>query len=389
MNTSLINTLSSILLNHGSYLIKDRIFPTLTPLQKKVFLIASLAFSFLGTCYVIWNICLKARNWMKKESEELAEKEYFDFIKATVAPKFEKSGSNHKRPPELSLKATEEIHETPKSEDSPSHIALQLQEDFEKRTLHISLEQRLTMAKQAGKFLTAITFQGVELTDQILQEVLKACPNLEMLDLANCSMITDEGLKELPTSLRTLRLPYCDKVKGKSFQNLPTGLQKLDLAFCIQIRNEHLRELPKGLLFLNIPFCKEITGEVLKALPQKLQTLNLSFCGQIEDKDLENLPETLQHLLLSHCSKITNGVVKNLPPNLQRLNLSECNLLTDEGLEHLPESLNKLTLSHCTKFTENALKHLPKSLEFLDISGCDKIAADALKELPKELVIVK
>ena len=61
------------------------------------------------------------------------------------------------------------------------------------------------MAKKAGKFLRTLNLKHITaVTDQQLQEVIKACPNLQTLNLLGWwEDITDAVIKDLPKDLQS------------------------------------------------------------------------------------------------------------------------------------------------------------------------------------------
>src|SRR5690606_15518588 len=97
-----------------------------------------------------------------------------------------------------------------------------------------------------------------------------------------CSQISDEGLKWLPTSLRTLNLTKCTRLKNAKFY-LP-HLLDLNMRWCSNLTDESLPFLPSTLTVLNISECYQITLKALKQhLPASLTriTLNRNFLNKI------------------------------------------------------------------------------------------------------------
>ncbi len=185
----------------------------------------------------------------------------------------------------------------------------------------IPLEIKLEMAKKAGNLLHLLTFRYTDLLDQQLQDVLKACPNLKVLNLLYCFNLTNEGIKNLPANIKTLTL------------------RRLQKSFMME--------------------------EAFKNLPQTLERLYLHQAWSLSDKALENLPINLKELQITEGTLLTNQGIKNLPENLRILTLFWCNGFTDEGFKNLPKNLEKLVIqgSEVPILTEEGIKNnLPKEI---------------------------
>jgi len=163
------------------------------------------------------------------------------------------------------------------------------------------------------------------LTDEDLQQIVLDNPKLRGLDLMNCPMITDRGLRHL----------------GK----LP--LVKLNLFGC-RMSDVGISYLnAKTLRSLNLGNCPNIIGPGLKCL-ENLEYLDLFNC-QIEDASLhfiKSLP--IRVLMLARCFNISNDGLFFLQDliQLRELNLSGCWKIKDKGLSYLSKlSLGKLNLS--------------------------------------------
>lgn len=126
MNISFFN-LSIARLN---YLFKESILPSVTDQQKKIFVIVSLAFSLLSLCYVISKICFNPNPLKFKFLNDEKNKEGL--------PK------------------------------SPAEVVSQLLlDDYKnKEKSQIPLEEKLNMAKQAGKSLTVLNLAGTNVTSK-------------------------------------------------------------------------------------------------------------------------------------------------------------------------------------------------------------------------------
>jgi len=187
-----------------------------------------------------------------------------------------------------------------------------------------------------------LDLQGAVINDAQLQEIIRKCPNLKILNLHNCRNITNTGLLHL---------------KG-------LRLERLDLSWCDQISDAgllHLQGLP--LEHLNLSSCHKITDAGLVHLQEfPLNYLDLSDCYQRTDAGLVHLQKLpLKYLHLGHCHKITDAGLLNLQGlPLECLHLNSCAKITDAGLLHLQGlPLKELRLG-CAQITQAAIYQLNK-----------------------------
>ena len=301
----------------------------------------------------------------------------------------------------------------------------------------ISLENKLKMAKQVGRHLLKLSLKKTELTNEQLQEVATACPNLKMLDLSDCYNITD-AVKGLPKDLKELNLNYCDQINNE-IKHLPKGLKKLYLGGCVEITDTSIENLSPDLEELDLTYCGEITDEVIKKLPKDLKKLNLTNCKKLTVAILKDLPKDIQ-LDLTNCNKAlvcgwkavednnnpdkialkekqlenelamakTAGKsleelsfenkfvtdkqlqeVLNACPNLKKLDLTDCTLLSDAIINSLPTSLEQLNLCCIGPgtglMTSAVIKYLPRGLKKLVLEGWFELEDAAIKDLPPTL----
>ncbi len=117
----------------------------------------------------------------------------------------------------------------------------------------------------------AVTDRGLAL--------LAALP-LEALDLSGCNGITDAGLAQLPSSLRSLSLASCAEV-GRSFPEHLTGLRSLVLSINPNLDDAQLARitaLPE-LRALDLRVCSNLTAEGARALAGAAELEELFLCG--------------------------------------------------------------------------------------------------------------
>ena len=178
--------------------------------------------------------------------------------------------------------------------------------------------------------------------------------SLQILNLANCSSLTDQGLSELVNitggHLKELLLPGNRTIVGQGLavSDLPLKrLQVLDLSFCDKVTNQWMWEI------------LDVTG-------QTLSTLILSGTKIIGEgfAALNLRMDKMQVLKLNHCPILTNQglleMINCMGSNLKELHLDGTNI-TGEG------------------FVANDLRL--DSLQILSLIGCDQLAdSDWLRE---------
>jgi len=133
----------------------------------------------------------------------------------------------------------------------------------------------------------------LQVDDTKLMTIATGCPQLQSLNIRDCSEITDKGIIALATGcpqLQSLIMSYCHNITDEGIRALATGLpqlQSLEISQCRNITDEGIRALASGcaqLQSLNITGCNNITDEGIRAVatgcPQ-LQSLKISGCDNI------------------------------------------------------------------------------------------------------------
>lgn len=300
MNISFLD--HKLLTNTSISLIKEQISSSLTKNEqtKKIAIIAFFAFNFL---LLVGLVVLTMRRFKAEALDGLTKEFYNDYPKNFV-PDFLNSFNGN-----------------PIVKDEAA------------------LQKKLDIAKQAGSSLEELDLAETDVTSKQLHEVLKACPNLQKLNLFGCKQLKDADLKGLPKDLQWLNLSGCKHLTDEGMKYLPSGLQSLKLSGCEQLTDEGMKYLPKGLQSLIAP--DQLTDEGIKNLPSELQALSLYHCNQLTDKGMKHLPKGLKALKLPHePTHITDVGIKDLPPTLQFLSLDPINSkITDKGLKALPKGI--------------------------------------------------
>ena len=312
-------------------------------------------------------------------------------------------------------------------------------------------DKGLIAAARCCSSLQALTIDGCEkVTGRCLDGLKNFTPNLKLLSVQQCKFIDDEYLLPmLPfcNKLCVLNLNNCDlvtdaflKVAGLQLRNL----ELLHMAFCTSITDEGLYQFAvtanaSTFTSMDLTCCRSITDDGLVGLAEKCRALKfLNICGvnrctevggkaithncwdleylNLEDLDLvtdeifhfdsigdgrravdHNMLAKLIDLNLSECARLTDRAVAGLSQRcvkLEILNLSGCSLLTDESAQFLVreprtggsrgEKLRKLKMSYCMQLTDKAFDYLLRQcqkLDTVDFTGCVHVTDAGVRKL--------
>jgi len=254
--------------------------------------------------------------------------------------------------------------------------------------------------------LRELKLDGSNITGVGIKRGVRSLPHLEILNLANCDKLIDNGLVEMLTisrsKLRDLDLSSNRSITAiglkKGVKSLP-NLETLKLDSCSNLKNDGLVEIlsisGSKLRYLDV-FRTGITGvgleERVKSVPN-LETLIMTCCDELSNGGLVEIlrisGKKLRYLDVS-CTSIT-GVglmegVKSLP-NLETLIMAYCHELTNGVLVKIL-SISGKKLRYLDVFRTNitgigfkeGVKSLPM-LEKLDLSECDELTKEGLLEI--------
>jgi arylsulfatase A-like enzyme len=197
------------------------------------------------------------------------------------------------------------------------------------------------------KAQSMISFNGTDsfITDEEIKKLTENSPYLEALNLSNCHLISDAGLKIISENLT------------------------------------HLKSI-------NCSYNREITGKILSRKRRNWITADFMGCTHLSDQGLDNittLAPSLKNLSIS-CNSLTNkGLSKSLLqlPSLTSLTISDCKQLTDSSLKRFNSlSINKLHINQALNFTDKLLFSLTNQpLYSLEISGALKITDKGIQSI--------
>ena len=240
---------------------------------------------------------------------------------------------------------------------------------------------------------------------QHLRLICRSCTEIAHLSITDCPSITDNALKSLGTlkQLRVLNLADCLLVSDTGIKALTDGpctarLREVNLTNCMRISDGSIMNLArrcKRLAYLKLCYLDQITESGLECLGQMEQLILIDLTGtQTSDQSLKTLGNSghLRTVILSSCRQITDlGLTKFATscPNLENLNLSFCTQLTDNAIRSMAfccKYLTTLNICSCSLLTDMSLQYLSgvcKYLYEIDISYCQLITDKGLKYLRK------
>ncbi|KAJ0170131.1 hypothetical protein K1T71_014059 [Dendrolimus kikuchii] len=187
------------------------------------------------------------------------------------------------------------------------------------------------------------------------------CPDLEVLNVQGCDILTDDSITKLGPCMRRLCVSGCSRLTDASLLALASrcpDLVTLELAQCTQLTDAGFQALARS--------CR------------LLERMDLEECVLITDATLVHLAmgcPRLEKLTLSHCELITDYGIKQLSmspcaaEHLTVLGLDNCPLVTDVALEHLVycHNLQLIELYDCQLITRNAIRKLRNHLPYIKV----------------------
>ncbi|XP_045211718.2 F-box/LRR-repeat protein 15-like [Mercenaria mercenaria] len=208
---------------------------------------------------------------------------------------------------------------------------------------YLSQTKEINIARIAGKVTTTafhiLTDENTNLlrlnlrnskgwlSDELLMPVLKCNPRLQLLDLTNCTSVTNAVLQ-------------CVAVNC-------SGLQKLILRDCVWLS-------PEGVTVIGL-YCKD------------LEAIDFNGCWNVNDESLSVLVSSCPRLKSVQLAKIygltdnSMTVLAKCSSQLYHLNIQGCWRITDDSIRFLAEygkNLKMLQIRECHQVTEMTLSKL-------------------------------
>ena len=244
-----------------------------------------------------------------------------------------------------------------------------------------------------------------------LTEIAQNCPNLTMLNLADCVQLTDDVLANIGQrcqGLAFLDVSGCDRVTGKGIgallrqggrhllclglSSIGTGIG-LDAAFSFLFHAPNLR-------VLDLSYNDEVDDAVLLHIAQYcvgLEALNLNGCSNVHDRGIASIGcsnAALRKLRMQLCSQVTPAgfaCLGRATRGLQVLDFSGCTSLDSQTLDTIVQrlgGLRSISVAGCSLLNDAAIVSLArhcKRLLSLDLSSCINIGLGSCMELLHEV----
>ncbi|GJE84559.1 RNI-like protein [Phanerochaete sordida] len=266
-------------------------------------------------------------------------------------------------------------------------------------------------------------------TDPVLKTVLRALGHLTELDIADLPLVTAHSVREVWTFCRTLRvlnLSNCTNITDKAFPSpyadsaaqypgrrslvvpdLPAQSRTrtpspekpklwIDDLPPLVLPSHHLLE---QLHCIDVSHCQKLTDDAIAGLVQhvpRITELNMAGCTGLSKKVVHSLCTqggTLLDLDLSEVQRLNDDGVFRLVracPRLRHLGISYCTQLTDMSIMEVTslEKLQHLAMAGLPKVTDNSIEFLAEHatvLAQLKISGCTRLSLEAVHRLLRRL----
>eukprot|EP00998_Keelungia_sp_KM082_P000253 NODE_102_length_2664_cov_51.614111_g98_i0.p1 GENE.NODE_102_length_2664_cov_51.614111_g98_i0~~NODE_102_length_2664_cov_51.614111_g98_i0.p1 ORF type:complete len:838 (+),score=246.01 NODE_102_length_2664_cov_51.614111_g98_i0:191-2515(+) len=263
---------------------------------------------------------------------------------------------------------------------------------------------------EKGDEVEEVTLEGMQwIGEGALEKIGSYCPNLKLLNLAQCVHVTDAAMIHIARNcslLAYLNVSGCTQLTAASLKVVISSCKNLEVlcAFGIPTLDEgpgsafqSLHEC-RTLRCINVSYCPHVSDAALISIAQycpSLQMLDISGCSRIGDVGLQAIGSKCSNLLclimklLSQPQLTSKGLqaIARAPRNLKRLDMTGVVQLDNDTLKkilvHLP-CLNFLSLNGCKSISDDGLEELIrhcKQLQRLDISSCQGIRLQPLLDL--------
>nr|AFI78802.1 F-box family protein [Chlorokybus atmophyticus] len=216
-----------------------------------------------------------------------------------------------------------------------------------------------------------------KLDDTALAWLATQCPQLQVLDVSACSLVSDEGLQHVGAhcrSIQVVNITDCSKVTDEGVS---------------AIANPQLRHV-----FASGSKITDVTLLVLAETCKQLQILAVGNCA-VSDVGLLSIGANCTSLIYFNCFGCTQGVsdvgIEHIAENsreLEELEISNCQQISDRSLiavsRHTGEGVKMLYAAFCPELRDTGLRQLAEGgtqLEELHLSGCIGLSSRGLQSI--------
>ncbi|KAH7311534.1 hypothetical protein B0I35DRAFT_438272 [Stachybotrys elegans] len=265
---------------------------------------------------------------------------------------------------------------------------------------NVSNESMITLAQNC-KYVKRLKLNDCsQLRDDAILAFAENCPNILEIDLHQCNQIGNTPVTSLLKNgncLRELRLAHCDMIDDSAFLSLPAGqtyehLRILDLTNCTRLTDAAVQKIigsARRLRNLVLSKCRNITDVAIQAiatLGKNLHYVHLGHCGQITDQGVKQLIHScnrIRYIDLGCCANLTDDSVKRLAllPKLKRIGLVKCSNITDESVLTLAEAAYRPRVRRNAEGKLISSEFYSSSLERVHLSYCVNLTLKSIMTL--------
>lgn len=244
-------------------------------------------------------------------------------------------------------------------------------------------ENSMEVFYRIKNLINLIICRGVLSEHLLFGEVLKNCPHLKTVDIAETRNFSEQ-LYHIPVQITELNLSTCEWLSDELLPvmiSICPGINKLKLSSNVQLTYKgwiELQEL-KNLIDLDISRCVQITDQdfslIIESCPL-LKELNLDYCKKLGEHAFLELSKKLTQLSEisfrgCHISDTALLEIASHCPFLSVLNIAQCLEITERGIMQLVQqarSLRILNISKC-KVSEEFLEIIRKKRPEINIEA--------------------
>lgn len=181
--------------------------------------------------------------------------------------------------------------------------------------LPFMLEKHLRPAFQSLKEIRLLHLGDGEPDDLTIQEAalatsLQALPELERVDLIECTVVKDTFLQQLPTTIRALTLSNCDRVYAKSFLEFMKSHGQHLRELCLS-HNRHLNMAFSTELAQYCPNLRKFKMDISIHDTSSYHDTEPHFTELIKESEVPTWPKSLQEIELIQLRRLDHGTAES------------------------------------------------------------------------------